>query len=479
VGAPRVLIADDSPVVLHMIEKIVTEAGFLALTARDGLEAVQTALLEPVDLVILDVTMPRMNGYQACRLLKNEPTTRALPVVILTSKDQAGDRYWGLETGADYYVTKDTDPLKIRDLIKNILAHRPRDRGRRERLPAASTDVLSHVNDLLDRRLFQATILSEIGGVARKVLALDETFTSVMSLIGRVVDFTIGAVALIEGEDLDVLITLHRAANPAVVEEAKKRLTRALLEARGGVPLGQVRARVFTPKDGPVGPEETSLEGFDAFPIRTGILLKGFLAIGGRAAADLAPEARAFLRQVAGQAHIVIENSLLVERLRDLAVRDGLTGLFNHRHSQELLVHEFDRAGRYSEPVSLLMIDIDHFKDVNDRHGHQAGDLVLRDVAGRLREGVRTVDVVGRYGGEEFIAILPHTGTDDAQRLAERLRRAIAERPFRVGDTEIRATVSIGVATFPSGRVGSAAELIREADDALYRAKSQGRDRVV
>jgi len=479
VAAPRVLIADDSPLVLRMIEKIVTEAGFLALTARDGLEAVETALTEPVDLVILDVTMPRMNGYQACRLLKNEPATRELPVVILTSQDQAGDRYWGLETGADYYITKDTDPLKIRDLVKNILAHQPRDRRRGERSATASADVLSHVNNLLDRRLFQATILSEIGGVARKVLALDETFTSVMSLVARVVDFTIGAMALLEGEDLDVLIALHRAASPEVVEEAKQRLTRDLLAARGGAPLGEVRARVFTPKDGPVGPPETTLEGLASYPITTGSLLKGFLALGGRTVADLPPETGAFLRQVAGQAHIVIENSLLVERLRDLAVRDSLTGLFNHRHSQELLVHECERAGRYPGPVSLLMVDIDHFKSVNDQHGHQAGDVVLREVAALLREGVRTVDVLGRYGGEEFLAILPHTDAEDARQLAERLRRSIAEHVFRGADAEIRTTVSIGVATYPSERVTSSAELIREADRALYQAKAEGRNRVV
>jgi two-component system cell cycle response regulator len=478
-GAPRVLIADDSPLVLRMIEKIVTEAGFLALTARDGLEAVETALTEPVDLVILDVTMPRMNGYQACRLLKNDPSTRDLPVVILTSKDQAGDRYWGLETGADYYVTKDTDPLKIRDLIRNILANPPRERKPVQHLPGRSADVLSHVNDLLDRRLFQATILSEIGWVARKVAALDETFTSVMSLVARVVDFTVGAVALVEGEDLDVLIALHRATAPEVVEEAKARLRRGLVEARGGTPLGQVRARVFTPRDGPVGPVETTLDGYAAFPILTGTRLKGLLALGGRAAASLAPETEAFLRQVAGQAHIVIENSLLVERLRDLAVRDGLTGLFNHRHSLELLVHECDRASRYPGHVSLLMIDIDHFKEVNDRHGHQAGDHVLREVAALLREGVRNVDVLGRYGGEEFIAILPHTEREDAQLLAERLRQSIAEHAFRVGDAEVRATVSIGVATWPSDQIAASAELVREADRALYRAKAEGRNRVV
>src|SRR5262245_12495957 len=160
---PKVLIADDSPLVLRMIEKIVSGAGFATVTARDGLEAVEKAMLEGVDLVVLDVNMPRMNGYQACRLLKSEEATRDVPVVILTSKDQAGDRFWGLETGADYYVTKDAEPHRILELVKNVLAE-----GRR-RGPAppdraqASSDVLSRVNELLDRKLYEATILSEIG----------------------------------------------------------------------------------------------------------------------------------------------------------------------------------------------------------------------------------------------------------------------------------------------------------------------------
>ena len=119
---PRVLIADDSPLVLRLIEKMLAAAGYSVLTARDGLEAIEKAMAEGVDLVILDVMMPRMNGYQACRLLKTEPTTKAVPVVILTSKDQAGDRFWGLETGADYYITKDSDPQRILELVKNILS---------------------------------------------------------------------------------------------------------------------------------------------------------------------------------------------------------------------------------------------------------------------------------------------------------------------------------------------------------------------
>ena len=117
-----ILIADDSPLVLRMIEKMLEGAGFGVVTARDGLEAIEKAVAEDVRLVILDVMMPRMNGYQACRLLKTEPATRDLPVVILTSRDQAGDRFWGLETGADYYITKDSEPQRILELVRNILA---------------------------------------------------------------------------------------------------------------------------------------------------------------------------------------------------------------------------------------------------------------------------------------------------------------------------------------------------------------------
>src|ERR1700704_5256685 len=173
VPVPRVLVADDSPLVLRMIEKMLAAAGYSVVTARDGLEAIEKAMTEGVDLVILDVMMPRMTGYQACRLLKTEPTTKSVPVVILTSKDQAGDRFWGLETGADYYITKDSEPQRILDLVKNILAG---DSARpRPPVEARSTDVdiLSRVNDLLDRKLYEATILSEIGRVARSLVQFD------------------------------------------------------------------------------------------------------------------------------------------------------------------------------------------------------------------------------------------------------------------------------------------------------------------
>jgi diguanylate cyclase (GGDEF)-like protein len=138
------------------------------------------------------------------------------------------------------------------------------------------------------------------------------------------------------------------------------------------------------------------------------------------------------------------------------------------------------RVARYREgDLSVLMLDIDHFKAINDELGHLAGDAVLRDMARILREGLRSVDSVGRYGGEEFVLILPQTRPPEARQTAERLRQEIARHEFKTGDRITHITVSVGVATFPSDDVDSASTLLRQADLALYRAKEQGRNRVM
>jgi two-component system, cell cycle response regulator len=476
---PRVLIADDSPLVLRMIEKMLVGAGFGVVTARDGLEAIEKAVTEEVSLVILDVMMPRMNGYQACRLLKTEPLTKDLPVVILTSRDQAGDRFWGLETGADYYITKDSEPQRILDLVRNILAAEAgKARTRPVEAQRSNLDILSRVNDLLDRKLYEATILSEIGRVARSLVQFDETFTSVMALITRVVDFTIGAMAFVEADDLDVVLMLHRRAAPAVVEEAKSRLIEAILRERAGAPFGRTQARLFAPAGNVGNSEEQALGGFATFPIVTNNRLTGLLGVGGKTVTRMGRETELFLHQVANQSHIVMENSRLFDRVKNLSIRDSLTDLFNHRHSIELVSHEFERVGRYQESFSVLMIDIDHFKQINDEHGHPVGDVVLRDVAHLLKDTLRTVDAVGRYGGEEFLAVLPHTTSEEAVQTAERVRQRVEQHGFKVQDKTLKVTISIGVATYPGGHADSASTLIREADQALYRAKDAGRNRV-
>jgi diguanylate cyclase (GGDEF)-like protein len=165
-------------------------------------------------------------------------------------------------------------------------------------------------------------------------------------------------------------------------------------------------------------------------------------------------------------------------QLRVLATHDGLTGLYNHRMLYANLDEEVERAGRYGHSVSLLMLDIDWFKRINDEYGHVAGDAVLRQFADRVSHETRSVDTVYRYGGEEIAVLLPETVAALAEAVAERMRAAIADKPFALGNgAEATVTVSIGVAEFPA-HVASADELVVASDEALYAAKKNGRNQV-
>jgi diguanylate cyclase (GGDEF)-like protein len=178
------------------------------------------------------------------------------------------------------------------------------------------------------------------------------------------------------------------------------------------------------------------------------------------------------------QAAVALENVRIRERMHSLAETDGLTGLWNHRKLHELLAIEIRRAARYHRPLAALMIDVDDFKRFNDTFGHPVGDLLLRSLATVLTSSTRMVDSVGRYGGEEFMVILPETGKDDACRLAERIRVAVTSQAYvKAAGESVGRTVSIGVAAFPEDAL-NAADLIQRADEALYSAKHGGKNRV-
>lgn len=185
-----------------------------------------------------------------------------------------------------------------------------------------------------------------------------------------------------------------------------------------------------------------------------------------------------------------VRSMLRIKRLQDeleeknralerLSISDGLTGLFNHRHIHGLLHEEFERVKRTGDLLTVAMFDLDRFKGINDTYGHQAGDRVLQEFAEILRENARDMDRLGRYGGEEFMVLLPETGVEDGAVFVERVRREVARRPFEIGRPEaVHMTVSAGLATYPNGAT-TPEELVRRADQALYAAKAGGRDRII
>lgn len=169
----------------------------------------------------------------------------------------------------------------------------------------------------------------------------------------------------------------------------------------------------------------------------------------------------------------------LLHSVELMAMTDSLTGIYNRRRFTDILRREWASANRYRNPISLMMADIDHFKRVNDEFGHSMGDLVLKQVATMLSTGLREVDVAARYGGEEFVVLLPHTRVRDALTVADRIMKRMRETPVELGDTRIKVTISIGLASNEDDTMTGSDDLLKEADRALYRAKMEGRDRII
>ena len=181
---------------------------------------------------------------------------------------------------------------------------------------------------------------------------------------------------------------------------------------------------------------------------------------------------------IARHANIVIDYARLYESTKRLSITDGLTKLYNHRFFQDSLKREFARCQRHQSPLSLALLDIDHFKKFNDTYGHQQGDIVLQELARTLRGQVRNLDVVARYGGEEFAVIMPDASLEVALSVAERMRAAVEHLPVEGPTGPLRVTMSLGVAAVPHAEIAVPSGLIAAADRALYRAKELGRNRI-
>jgi diguanylate cyclase (GGDEF)-like protein len=221
--------------------------------------------------------------------------------------------------------------------------------------------------------------------------------------------------------------------------------------------------------------EEPTATDLIAVALRSSGRVIGVLALYDRPSSPFTDADLETIRTFAEQASVAVDNVLLHQEAQRLSVTDGLTGLSNYRAFQRQLAREVERAVRFHRPLGLLLLDIDHFKNVNDSHGHQVGDAVLVELSQRVQAEVRDVDSVARYGGEELVIILPETDSDGAGLLAERICESVRRLPFDAGTTTLPVTVSIGVAALPA-HGSTPADLLRAADEAMYAAKGAGRD---
>lgn len=320
--------------------------------------------------------------------------------------------------------------------------------------------------------------VSRLGEALRSTHDMRKMLSVVLETTLIAVQGKAGAIYLLSAKRSELYVKVARHLDPSVAEHR--------------IPLGrglagwvaEKRQAIRLPsnvEDGPVAadPEPTESTAL-AVPLESQSQLLGVLVVYGcNAPEPFREEDLDTIQSLARQAGIGIENVLLHQEAERLSITDGLTGIWNYRYFQMNLAREFERANRWQRPLSLLMIDIDHFKQVNDRYGHQRGDAVLIELAQRIVSHVRLqIDILARYGGEEFILILPETGIDGARIVAQKIRDEIAHTPFGNPDEiPIEVTVSAGCATYPAHGT-TPEDLLRAADRAMYAAKSRGRDQV-
>ncbi|MCP4656002.1 MAG: diguanylate cyclase [bacterium] len=473
--AKTVLVVDDSELSRAVIVRILSERGFSVLTANEGAEGAVVALRELPDVVVTDLEMPVMDGYQLARLLKSDPSTRSLPLLILTSHADAPSRFWGLETGADAYLIKDELEGDLVAAVERLLERSTPPAIATAEAPRIQTplDVLARVSRHLDSRLLEAVLVNRIFERGMQTETLQETAEAILDTIFEIVDAWLVGLAISEPDSTVVYLSLDREVSRTATDAVLERLNVELNTSPG------------TPCDveilgGAGDGRAVDSHGLNLLPLP----LRGaraVLAVAPKVEPQSESREQLLLSQVQRNLALVLDNARLAQRLRELSMKDGLTRLYNRRTIQQRLCEEIQRAVRYGHPLSLALCDLDHFKQINDTYGHQAGDAALVTVAEALQQQARAPDVVGRYGGEEFLILLPDTDLEDACQAARRLLRTIAQSSISLPTgPSLNVTGSLGVAALSDlDEAPSPDRLLKLADQRLYEAKAAGRNQVI
>ena len=448
----RVLVVDDLLPNIKLLEARLSAEYFEVQSAMSGPQALAICAQGQIDIVLLDVMMPGMDGFEVCRRIKADPATAHLPVVMITSLDQHADRLRGLEAGADDFLGKPIDEIAVIARVKS----------------------LSRMKVALDELRNRRSIAAQMGASASLAAAIADS-----------------------GEQGRILLVDDRDSSIDRVKSA--------LRGRHTLDVERIPAQAMfrvAEHDYDLIAVSLNLQGFDGLRVcsqlrslertrHTPILMLAETDDRRKVLHGLELGASDYISRPIDRNELIARVRTQVRRRRysealrndvqasiEMALVDPLTGLNNRRYLDMRLPSLLEEAARRGRPLALMALDIDRFKSVNDGYGHDSGDEVLRTFAQRVKNAVREGDLLCRLGGEEFVVLMPETDIDVAARIAERVRGAIEAELFAIekGARSIPVTVSIGLAqaqgeTEPEG-------LFRRADRALYRSKNDGRNRV-
>ena len=450
----RVLVVDDLIPNIRLLEARLSAEYLTVLTAMNGMQAIAICERGECDVVLLDVMMPGMDGFEVCQHLKSNPITAHIPVVMVTALDQPSDRVKGLEAGADDFLTKPVNDVALLARVRSLL---------RLKIMTDELRTRSSGNDDMAMRETAANAMAETG-LNGRILLVDDRANSVERICRSLQQ---SHTVLIEGDPNAAMLAAPDGEFDLVI------ISLALQDFDALRLCGQLRALertrhlpilvVSDPDD-----EKRIIRALD-------LGVNDYL---------IRPVDRL---ELLARTRTQVRRHRYSLRLREnvqesiaLAITDPLTNLYNRRYLTSHLATLMANAVGGRSDLCLLILDVDYFKRVNDTHGHDAGDEVLKEFALRLKKAVRGIDLVCRYGGEEFVVLMPDTDAMVAFRVAERIRTSVAMEPFTIhrGHKTINVTVSIGLGILDPAMTGPN-ELMKSADMALYRAKNEGRNRVV
>lgn len=456
-----VLIVDDDHDALDLLTMVMERAHFKVLRARDGKSALALAKehYPVIDAVLLDIMMPgELDGYDVCERLKADSTTSKLPVIVLSAKSTAKDMARSYAVGAVQHINKPYDIHHLLEAVKSMIRLRLLERN--------ATLGKEKYRAIIDNSPLRMVLLAPDFTLLETNRAFRDEYPEV-----QIGDNHITAVYDELPEEMANYPAVLAFSNGEVSSGTLKGLrhgksvTRKVFAAPIKDKQGKVIAVVEMAED--ITRQKETEEHLQQQVQRHSRALRQ---------QELLAEHLMKTQRELRQKNTELEETR--KKLEALTVTDTLTELNNRRYFDQAYQNEWQRAARYRHSLSVVMMDLDYFKNLNDTYGHQAGDAVLKAVAESIREQLRETDIKARYGGEEFVAILPETSAEIAEKICERLRVAVSEINISHGDCNLKVTISIGLAS-SLGDTVAAEILLKRADNALYAAKAAGRNCVI
>ena len=478
----KILLVEDSATELKFLNDGLTRCGFNVETALNGSEAYKKLYAFAPDIVVSDIVMPAIDGYQLCRMIKNDDETKKIPVILLTVMDKKIDAFWGKKAGAQLFLSKAIDLAELAANINSTVRRYPVPEDYKANLVAKaeqSGNSAQHrlntvLNDVLMKSIFsnEFRVLSDFLNYER--ILVEKMFL----LLSSFVEYNVAGIYFASPDDFAENIlyidTLGKNLQKNVISDISYDFFRTMEEHKA------IKNNKFEIVRMLLGKEQdfqfSDLNSKIIIPLIFDKKLIGGICFYSRQ--DIDYSSFRFFDIMISELLAIFKIKYQYTEKEFMSVLDGLTGLYNRRQFEIGLEQEYNRTKRHPSDFSMAILDIDFFKKVNDTYGHQYGDYVLKTVASLMKQAFRKTDLLYRYGGEELVMIMPETNIEGAVIPTQRLRRSVEEYDFNYNGVKAKVTVSIGL-TMNYQDFNSSADMLKSADEALYRAKESGRNRVV